>query len=153
MFLLATAVMLLSRHSSTENTFGGARASADCNCSNMPLWKCDLDRCVELANAYKATRGILNLSSCGLRGTIPQQVGQLIDYLPSRTIDLSDNQLTGKIPDLGDWDDNDRYACAPTVPIRDKRTHMETIANPDPNWSWTTICSTAIAYPFSFIGP
>ena len=64
----------------------------------------------------------LILSGCDLRGTIPHEVGRL----ELQKLDLSENELTGTIPDLGPHEKWPQlYACAPAVPMRDffKKAH------------------------------
>ena len=57
-----------------------------CNCSQMPLWQCNLDKCVQ-------SKALL-VSGCELSGTIPPAIGEQ----KFKTLDLSYNQLTGAIP-------------------------------------------------------
>ena len=57
-----------------------------CNCSQMPLWQCNLDKCVQ-------SKALL-VSGCELSGTIPPAIGEH----KFEKLDLSHNQLTGAIP-------------------------------------------------------
>lgn len=96
MSMLATAMILLSHHSLPEKTCWGPEY-AGCNCSKMPLWMCDLESCIIPVQKGMGTPvfNSLYLSDCELSGTIPQEIEQL----ELKALDLSGNQLTGKLPD------------------------------------------------------
>ena len=78
--------LVLSMDTAHSTSMCSSGYLSGCNCSQMPLSECNLDKCVQDEALF--------LSGCELSGTIPPAIGEQ-KFLQ---LDLSYNQLTGTIP-------------------------------------------------------